>query len=62
MSMKETLCDSMREWVEGKSDGVLQDLKEKYNTSYYDALQRNDAFLTRTTASNEMVIIILIMG
>ncbi|XP_014480134.1 PREDICTED: gem-associated protein 5 isoform X2 [Dinoponera quadriceps] len=50
----ETLCDTMRKWVEGKSDyGMLRDLKEKHDGSHYDALQRSNALLTRTVTDNQ---------
>lgn len=35
--------DTMKMWLEGReSNGVLQALKEKYDTSYYDALRMKD--------------------
>lgn len=54
---KETLCDSVQRWVEGKSDhGILQELKERHNTSSYDALLCSNIFLTRTTTENQATV------
>ncbi|XP_025162758.1 gem-associated protein 5 [Harpegnathos saltator] len=50
---QENQCDSVQRWIAGKSDhGVLQDLKERHNASHYNALQRSNAFLTRTITNN----------
>lgn len=44
---KETLCDLMRMWLEGKSShGVLQTLRNKYDASYYNALYHNPINVT----------------
>lgn len=51
---KETLCDLMRKWLEGKSDyGVLQILKEKHGASYYSDLC---AYVTNTTLENQATV------
>lgn len=40
---KQSEFDMMKMWLEGKeSNGILQALKEKYDTSYYDALRKKD--------------------
>lgn len=40
---KQSEFDMMKMWLEGKeSNGILQALEEKYDTSYYVALHKND--------------------
>ncbi|XP_039310637.1 gem-associated protein 5 isoform X2 [Solenopsis invicta] len=54
--LEQTELDVMKMWLEGReSSSVLQTLKEKYGTSYYDALRKKDDtnFVGMKDISNE---------